>query len=380
MLRVTKDRKSKLIHLGLRASEDEFEDEKFLKNHPNYRKRNIFIINQKLYAEKIIDQLLEKGKDFTVDDVVNAFTNKDKIGTDVWRFFDQKVEALHKSDKIGTAKAYEETKEALKKFYSGVLYFKSIDVSFLERFELFMRNRGNQEGGIAFKMRHLRAVYNDAIRKDIVGQNYYPFKKYRISKLKRRENKIALSIAEFSAFENVDLSQHPHLLDAHNFFRFSFYCRGMNFADMAFLKWKDIRNNKITYSRQKTQKLFVIEILPPVEKILKFYKEQSASSPYVFPILLRSGMDAKQIANRRHKVLSRYNRRLNEIAELAGIERKISSYVARHSYATIMLYKGASVEVISESLGHSNVQITGSYLKRFDNKRIDNEHKKLLGL
>ncbi len=380
MLRVTKDRKSKLIHLGLRVEKDEFDDERFLKNHPNYRKRNIFITNQRLYAEKIIDQLLERGRDFTVDDIANAFINKNNTNVDVWNFFRQKVDMLQESEKMGTAKAYEDTRAALKKFHPGPLNFKDINVSFLEMFELFMRNRGNQEGGIAFKMRHLRAVFNQAIRKDVVGQNYYPFKKYLVSKLKKREHKIALSISEMKTLENADLSDQPHLINAHHFFMFSFYCRGMNFADMAFLRWSDIRNNKITYSRQKTQKLFVIEILPPVEKILNCFEEQRITSPYVFPILLREGMNARQIANRRHKVLSWYNNKLKEIATLVGIENSITSYVARHSYATIMMYKGVSVEVISESLGHSNVQITGAYLKKFDNKIIDNENKKLLDL
>ncbi|WP_424492740.1 phage integrase SAM-like domain-containing protein [Salinimicrobium sp. GXAS 041] len=382
MLRITKNRRTKLLHMGLRTWKNDFNEDKgeFLRSYPNYRKRNIFLANQKLYAEKIIDDFLEKGKVFTVEDIASAMADGDNSEIDVWTFFKQRVDHLQRSDKMGTAKAYEETNAALKKFHSGSLNFKDVNVQFLERFELYMRNRGNQEGGIAFKMRHLRAVYNEAILKDVVEQNFYPFKKYRISKLKRKENKIALSISELKAFENADLSENPHLIESHHYFVFSFYCRGMNFADMAFLKWSDVRNNKITYSRQKTQKLFVIEILPPVEKILKYFKEQKSTSPYVFPIFLKEGMSAKQIANRRHKVLSRYNRRLNEIASLVGLDRRISSYVARHSYATIMMHKGASVEVISEALGHSNVQITTSYLKRFDNKRIDNEHKKLLDL
>ncbi|WP_165499098.1 site-specific integrase [Gramella sp. KN1008] len=380
MLRVTKNRKSKLLPLGLRARKEDFDGQEFKKSYPGFRKRNSYLAQVKLQANKIIDEFMESEKDYSLTDFADKFLGKDHTNIIVWNFFEQKIDILDRSERLGSARAYEETMLALKKFYPKELKFKEITVDFLEKFELSMRERGNQDGGIAFKMRQLRALFNDAVRKEVVSLDHYPFKHYKISRLKGRSHKRALTVEELKAFSKVDLSEHPHLVDAHHFFMFSFYCRGMNLADMTFLRWSDIHNKKIHYSRRKTKKHFTLEILPPVEKILKFYREQKSTSPYVFPILLKEKMTAKQIANRKHKVLSRYNSRLNEIAELAGINKRITSYVARHSYATIMKYKGVSTDIISESLGHSNLGITMTYLKEFDNTIIDKEHKKLLEL
>ncbi len=380
VLRITRNRETKLIPLDIRARREEFENQEFKKTYPAYRKRNSILAQAKVRANRIIDDYMEAEKDFTVSEFADKFLGRDHTNISVWEFFDQKIELLERSERIGSAKAYEETKAALEKFHPRQLKFKEITVDFLERFELSMRERGNQDGGIAFKMRQLRALYNDAVSKGVVSLEHYPFKHYKISRLKGKSHKKALTVEELKIFAKVDLSNHPHLINAHNFFMFSFYCRGMNLADMTFLKWTDIHNNKIHYSRRKTKKQFTVEILPPVKKILLLYREQKCPSPYVFPILLKEGMSAKQIANRKHKVLSRYNSRLNEIADLARINKRITSYVARHSYATIMKYKGVSTDIISEALGHSNLGITMTYLKEFDNTIMDEEHKKLLEL
>lgn len=380
VLRVTKNRENILIPLGIRANKKDFANQEFLKSYPNYRKRNVFLAKAKINAEKRLDDFLEKEKDFTLKEFAEVFSGKSKSDVDVWQFFNQKVEILIRSGKIGSAKAYEETKAAMIKYHSGTLKFKDVNVEFLEKFELSMRERGNEDGGIAFKMRQLRALYNEAIKKDIVDLTFYPFRKYKVSKLKGRGQKRALSATELKSFLNLDLKDSPHLIDTHNFFLFSFYCRGMNFTDMAHLKWTDVQNEKIRYTRKKTKKQFVIEVLPPVKKILDTYKERKITSLYVFPILLKAEMTPQQIDNRKHKVLRRVNSRLRELAGMAGINKRLTFYVARHSYATILKFQGVSTDVISEALGHSNLSITMTYLKEFDNALIDKEHKKLLDL
>ena len=243
-----------------------------------------------------------------------------------------------------------------------------------------MRSRSNRDSGIAFRMRQIRAVFNKAISRKMISQDLYPFKFYKISRLKLTPNKRALTIDEFKKIRDLDLATYPNLIEAYNYFMFSFYTRGMNFVDMMLLKKENIQNGRIAYTRSKTKGKFNIEIVDKVQNILDYYEAKNLDSPFIFPILLQENMTPQQIAYREQKVLSRYNKKLKELASLAGINKNITSYVARHSFATILKQIGTSTDVISELMGHSDVQITMTYLKEFNNEELDYANRKLLEL
>ena len=144
----------------------------------------------------------------------------------------------------------------------------------------------------------------------------------------------------------LDLSEYPTLVDTRNYFIFSFYTRGMNFADMATLKRSDISDGRIYYTRSKTKRNFQIKILLPVHEILNYYKGKRNQTDYVFPILLEKNMTFSHLENRKSKILKKYNKRLKEIAALCEIDKPLSSYVARHSYANSLKQKGISTDII----------------------------------
>ena len=152
----------------------------------------------------------------------------------------------------------------------------------------------------------------------------------------------------------------------------------MNFADMMKLKWKDIKGGNIYYTRSKTKGNFTIKILPPVQEILDYYRKNSLGTKYVFPILLHDELSPNQIENRKTKVLKNYNKDLKAIAELAEIEKSVTSYVARHSFANCLKQKGVATDIISESLGHQNMAITQAYLKELDTSVVNKAIEVLL--
>lgn len=380
VLRIVKNRRKKLISTGFSCKENEFDNQEFKKNHPNYLKRNRVLNQLKNRAYQIIDEFKLEGVDFTLDDFENEFRGLSKKTLAVKDFFEEIISEMERSGRIGNAKAYTETFKSLFKYARDSLTFSQITPEFLEKYEVWLRENGNKEGGIAFKMRELRAIYNKAINRGIVGQEYYPFKKYKISKLKAKQRKIALSIEDFKRIKNFNVCNYPELIEAYNYFMFSFYANGMNFIDMAKLKWSDIRNGRIYYQRSKTKGKFSILVNSELKSILEYYQGVNRSSDYIFPILLKNDLTPKQIAYRKHKVLSRYNRKLRSIAKLVGISTDITSYVARHSFATILKHKGTSIEKISELMGHADVQITMTYLKEFEQDDLDKETAKLLDL
>jgi integrase len=152
----------------------------------------------------------------------------------------------------------------------------------------------------------------------------------------------------------------------------------MNFVDMMKLTWSDVSDGKIAYIRSKTSRPFIIKITPPVQDILDYYKAQAINTKYVFPILLHDDLTPQQAADRKKKVMKRFNKQLKEIAQILGINKNLSSYVARHSFATNMKFAGVSTGIISEALGHQTQEITEIYLKSFENSVIDDAVEKLL--
>ncbi len=382
IMRIVKNRKSKAITLGMTCDLKDWDDKnnKFKRSYPNYIQRNRVLLKLNEKALKIIDEFRVNETDFTLNQFEDKFRGNQKQRTNIISFFEEIVEEMERAGRMGNARAYEETKLSLIRYAGKTIYFKEVTATFLEKYEVYMRERGNEDGGIAFKMREIRAVFNKAIMRNLISQETYPFKFYKISKLKGKANKRALSIEEFKQFRDLDLSEIPYLKEAHYYFLFSFYTRGMNFVDMMKLQWSDIQNGRIYYKRSKTKGQFNIEITEKVEEILQFYKSQNRPTNYVFPILLHENLTPKQIANRKKKVMQRYNSKLKELAKIAGIEKTITTYVARHSFATILKQKGTSTDVISELMGHADVNITKTYLKEFENEVLDLENRKLLDL
>lgn len=380
-LRITKDRRKKEIGLGFRCLPDEFENERFTKKHKLHKKRNIILSEQVLKALSIIDNFEANKINFTLIEFESKFVGKTKDDVPVFEFFDEIISDKIKSGKTGNARVYKDTKNSLLKFANNKnLRFNDITVTFLEKYEVYLRENNNSDGGIAVKMRQIRALYNDALNRGIAKEEFYPFKKYKISKLKGKASKRALSIDEVKLFLAMDIAKYPHLANSFNYFIFSYYCRGMNFIDLMKFKWSNVQGDNIVYTRSKTGRQFVIRILEPVSKVLSYYKNLKPDSKYVFPLILNENITPTQLENRKLKTLKKFNKDLKELSKIAGIESNITSYVIRHSYATNMKFLGVSSDIISQSMGHSNLEITQSYLKEFENDILDNENEKLLSI
>ena len=159
-------------------------------------------------------------------------------------------------------------------------------------------------------------------------------------------------------------------------FVFSYLNAGINFIDIAKLKHSNIVDNHLIYNREKTKKLINVPLQPKALEIIAKY--QNDKSPYLFPILSPFHKTEVQIADRLHKVLAKINKHLKEIGVKLKLPIPLTTYVARHSYATVLKRAGVSTAIISESLGHSSERITQIYLDSFDNEQIDEAMKNLI--
>ncbi len=352
----------------------------FRKNAENYIQSNRLLLKLKSQAFKVYTALEIENKHFSLDDFENCYREeKNPVQNNIFNFWNEIVDEMNIAGRTGNARVYKDVLHVVKLYHrSHHLLFKDVTPSFLNKFEVFCRARGGTDGGIAIKMRAIRAIYNFAIQRNLAIEESYPFKDYKISKLKGKGLKKALSFPEVLEIIKLDLNKYPHLTNCKHYFTFSFYTRGMNFTDMLWLEWKNVTEDRIYYTRSKTKGNFTIKILPPVRDILNYYKERSLNTKYVFPLLLSDDLTYAQVANRKHKTLQRYNKELKEIAQICNINKPLTSYVARHSFANSLKQKGVATDVISESMGHQNLAITQAYLKELDNSVLDEASELLL--
>jgi integrase/recombinase XerD len=381
VFKITKERRTKLITLGIDCFKKDWDEKlsQFKKSYPNYMQRNRVLLGLKQKALTIIDGFNLEEIDFTLNQFEEKFRGKEQSKTTVLEFWLDKINDLNLAGRTGNARAHQDTKNSFFKFQKNQkVLFREITVEVLDKYETHLRASGSNDGGIGVRMRELRALYNEAIRRGVVLEKYYPFKVYKVSKLKGRGFKKALTRDEVKKIENLDEIKSPHLLESKHLFVFSYYTRGMNFYDMMKLRWDNIDNDKIIYTRSKTKGRFIVKILEPVQEILDYYKAINPLTGYVFPILLKEGLTPIQIENRKFKKLKKFNSELKKIAEIVGVEKPVTSYVARHSFATNLKELGISTDIISQSMGHQNVSITTAYLKDFENDIIDDANERLL--
>ena len=252
--------------------------------------------------------------------------------------------------------------------------FAEIDVAWLRRYEAFLREKRLAENTIGIRFRTLRSIYNVAIEEDAVSAELYPFKKFKVSKLHQDTAKRALSKEDVERVLNFT-STNRYMRFPIDLFAFTYYCGGINFVDIAHLTIANITDGRLVYKRQKTKKLIKIPLQPQALALIKKY--HSDESPYLFPILSSLHKTETQQANRIHKVISKVNKRLREIGEELNLNVTLTTYVARHSQATVMKRAGVSTAVIREIMGHSSERVTQIYLDSFDNEQVNNALKSL---
>jgi len=255
------------------------------------------------------------------------------------------------------------------------IYFSDIDVSWLKKYEAWLRKADKAENSIGVRFRTLRMLYNLAIEREMVKVEYYPFRKYKVSKLHQDTLKRSITKAEIASVINYPTeSSDMYTKLAIDIFTFSYLMGGINFVDIAHLTKDNIIDGKLVYIRRKTSKRIILPMQPKAERIASQYDQ----SLYLFPILSSFHQTEQQKANRIHKVIAKVNKVLTGIGEDLDLPLKLTTYVARHSFATVLKRAGVPTPIISESLGHSSEKVTQIYLNSFENKQIGKAMENLL--
>ncbi len=378
MVCVCKDGKRKYQSLGISVKAEWWD---FKTNLPKgrcpNRERIILLINEKI--NEIQKAALDKriaGKDFTAATLIESTSSKDSSHKTVGEYYLTYIQNLKKEKRIRYAGMLEVSYNSFIKFNRHLdIPFSDIDVAWLKKYELWMKEQNLSVSTISTRIRHLRVVFNLAIAEHSIKHDCYPFRVYKVSKLNKQTPKRAIAKKDVMRIMGYQGKSEMECL-AIDVFVFSYLNAGINFIDIAKLKHSNIVESHLIYNREKTKKLINVPLQPKALEIIAKY--QNDKSPYLFPILSPFHKTEIQIANRLHKVLAKINKHLKEIGDNLNLPIPLTTYVARHSYATVLKRAGVSTSIISESLGHSSERVTQIHLDSFDNEQVGEAMKLLL--
>ncbi|MVM36465.1 tyrosine-type recombinase/integrase [Spirosoma sp. HMF3257] len=404
MLRITKDRKRKYIATGLSLHPQFWNEETntFRKNVPIDKRKAIEAALRK-WEEKYSDAAETLAEADEVHDAQSVATrvSTERLATRKFKllaYFDELINQFEKTGNVGNRRVYRDVKNSLQHFIGEGqdTSFDAVTVKFCNQWETKMRSEGVADSSLSVRFRTLRAVLNKAIANGYSKPTSYPFarntaetNKFQIGKFDTKTTKRAISKLDIRKIEAYQPSQddgkyaglrntQERLQLAKDLFLFSYYCGGINFVDMANLRWSNIGKDlddkpRLTYIRQKTGGKFSIRLMTQTLAILDRYRPSEVrSTSYIFPILNTAlHTTPTQRQNRCSKIMGQVNVDLKTIGASVGIETPLTTYVARHSFAMSLKRSGVATGVISEAMGHSDERTTQIYLSEFDTDLVD---------
>jgi integrase len=366
VLSIIKDRKRKLISTGYSATASQWrKDNKGVNSqHQNHKKLNAHLSKKRIDAENAILDLEQSGKPYTVEDIVEELQS-DKRPSSFKVHSENLIYKLKQVGKTGNARVYQDSLNALLRFNDDKdIDMKNITPRILEKFRQYLLENNAKINTISVYLRTIRAIYNKAIQDGLVSEKHYPFKTFKIKTeptLKR-----AISKETIVKIKELDLSGLKRQELARDIFLFSFYNRGMNFIDIFYLKPEDVKDGRIRYRRRKTGQTLSIKLTEQSQEIISKYYEAGNDQEYIFPIIKKGNE-----YNSYRSGIRSLNRGLEDISEKLESEIRLSSYVARHSWATIAKRSGIPTAIISEGLAHDSEKTTQIYLDSFEDEILD---------
>ena len=383
MLQVSKGGKRQYQSLGVSVNPKfwDFSKNKPKSNCPNREYILKLILNKQAKLQQRMLELNAEQKEYTTTTLLHDEHRKFELKT-VKQFYQELIEQYKANEKCGNRLIYKSSYNSINVFTNGNLEipFSAIDVAWLNKYEKWLRSKGNKETTMSLMFRTLRSAYNKAIESKCARKSDYPFNDYRISKFDVSTEKRAIAKADVLKFSTDvhSIGKQQYVQLSKDIFIFSYLCGGINFTDIANLtKDNIIEGKRLHYIRQKTGKLIKLGLSEEALKIIKRYAVESKG--YLFPILnAQLHKTPLQKQNRIHKMLGKVNKNLKLLAAQLGVEANLTTYVARHSFASVLKKSGVNIALISEALGHSDLTTTQIYLDSFDNEQIDNAMKNLL--
>ena len=390
---IIRHRTTRKVATSFVLSADEWNDDRqqavgTRKTSPD-RMKELEKINEELKKDMMLFResadMLESRGDYSSLEVADCF-RKQKQGQLFCEYIEQVVKAVIEENRFGTAETYRYSGVSFKKYLGGKdISIDKITCELINDYERWLKVEKKSKNTISCYMRSLRAIYNRAIREKvfIVDKNRSnPFSEVFTGNAKTEKR--AAGVKEISKLMELELEveegKKRGILSTSislDIFLFCIFTQGMAFMDAAYLKKEDIKDGIIRYKRRKTGQLITIQMESHIANIIKRYA--NPNSGYVFPIFERcENSDERTKWKKAITALAVHNRNLDKLAKLAGIEQHLTSYVARHSWASIASQAGIPIATISKGMGHESEKTTRIYISQLDFSDVSRANRKVI--
>ena len=296
------------------------------------------------------------------------------------------ISNLKSEERFGTAYIYGYALHAFQSFIGGgEIYFGALNRGALKRFENHLRNKQRSWNTVSTYMRALRTVYNNAVDQGIIQGEYRLFNSVFTGA--KSDRKLALPAEQVHHLLKGELSEELNdqeiftakMQQARDMLALMLLLQGMPFTDIIHLKREDLSLNRagqeiISCRRQKTGTELNVVLVPEAKDIINRYLSKDIDSPYLL-YFFDGKTNGEEIYQKYRKCLRELNYHLSKLPKFRGLNIKVSSYTARHTWATLAKFCEVPEEVISEGLGHSSLEVTRTYLKRFEDDKLDKANR-----
>lgn len=294
-------------------------------------------------------------------------------------FMHEVMDGLRQEERFATAHIYKYALAAVTDFVGGgEIFFGALTRRWLKRFQEYLDDLQRSYNTISTYVRVLRAVYNRAVDCGLIAGEYRLFAGMKTGV--SSERKLAVTAVQMNNLLDKNLRNRlsPDVCEAQDTLALMLLLQGMPYTDLAHLHKGNLNGDLLICRRRKTGTELCVRLLPETMRLIDRYKSSDTDSPYLLNIL--SGKRSGEAAFREYRdKLRSLNFHLSRLSECCGLEGvKVSSYTARHTWATLAKYCQVPEEVISEGLGHSSLEVTRTYLKSFEGDELDKANRLII--
>ena len=382
-IRMTQNRKHKRFNVGfaIKSSEWNSKTEQVSKAHSLYTIINAAISSKKIELETEYLKSIPTKSVATMNQIYNSAKSK-ILGESYIEFYKDYVSKIPNA---GTALAFNSVLSKFTKFInSEELHFEELTFELIKDFISHLKKIGNGQNTIHNNIKTLRSIYNHAIKeRRFIPKFVSPFYGHNIQKKKVRRNK--LDTFEISSFEKLTPKENTTKFHAHKFFLLCYYLMGVRVSSMVLMKWKNVDGDRMVYTLAKGQGEQNTFISSKAMEILNYYKAQYAKKPipndYIFPFMKGcEKLTGKELVKKISAINTNINNQLAELSVELSLEKKITTHVARHSFAYNARKKsGNDIYAVQKALKHSSIVTTEAYFDAEEQDDSDNLAKLMFG-
>ena len=381
-IRITKNRRSNYMYIGHYIDIKHWDENKKMvrKSHPESDLLNTLLLAKLSEANRTLLDLQSGNLDISSNQIKKEITSTMEFTSfsEVAEDYLKELENNNKLTRLFSDRV--RVNHVLKFNMSKQLMFEEIDEGFLRRFHAYLRNKKNlSERSIVNNLVVIRTLYNRAIKSGIVDRKNYPFGADKIRIRFPETEKIGLTISEIQKIENLqNLSQQQ--IHARNVWLFSFYLAGIRVGDVLQIRWSNIYDGRIHYRMNKNSKLVSLKLpnkLIPILEEYEFHKQNPQD--LVFPELKKADLKIERdVYAKTNTATKKFNKYLKEIAVKAGLAKKLTMHIARHSFGNIAGDK-IPIQMLQKLYRHSSITTTMQYQSNFITKKTDEALEDVVG-